>query len=106
MADLCWCKRCDAFIYPYTREPHVCPPEWWVWVPEEEDETDGHMVRALDAERAAEKHVEGFDGDSYDQLSGSGFLVHVRASGKVVRVRVTGEATISYMTEIEEDDDG
>lgn len=105
------CTTCGAYVYDdgaslgstILGNKHVCPPEWWVWVPEDgEDETDGCMVRGVDPEEAAEKHVEGFDGDSTKQLLGKGFLVHVRDLNRVVKVRVTGEATIDYSTDVEE----
>lgn len=103
MTGLRWCKQCDAPIYSYTREPHACLPTWTVWVPEDgEDETDARDVFGSDPEDAAERHVKGFDGDSTRQLLGDGYLVHVRDGDKVVKVRVTGEATIDYSAEIEE----
>lgn len=110
------CTTCGAYIYDdgaslgstILGSKHVCPPQWWVWVPDHgEDEEDGRMVRGTDPEDAAEKLVEQYS-DSYDTLLSDGYLVHVRdrEAGKVVHVRVSGEATINYSTEIERVTDG
>lgn len=79
-----------------------------VWVPDLGEEKDARECEGFDAEAAAESYIESWgtsDGE-YNTLSTGGYVVHVRpvAGGPVVRVRVTGEATITYYAEIIEEE--
>jgi hypothetical protein len=96
-----WCKTCgDYMLFP---DSHKCPPIWECWCPDEgETRDDPRMIRASDAEAAAEKWAEEDDryGD-YTIIGGNDATVCVAKpdNDEVRTFVVTGESVPEYHAE-------
>ena len=89
------CPTCGEFSYTY----HKCSLVWSVYSPDRgEDESDAVLVRALDAEDAAEKWAERDDSDGdYTIVGGSSVeVICISSAGVQTRWRVSGETVPQY----------
>lgn len=80
MSDFHKCTTCGE--YDWLRS-HVCPPRWWVRLPEHHDDNYVASVHARTAELAAERYVEQWDAEGdYVCIDGDPVVVKVqRADG-------------------------
>jgi len=85
------CKTCG--VVPFDPRTHSCAPRWSVWDVDNADPDDeGCVVRALDAEQAAEEWAEGCG----LELDETATVLVVGSDGARSYFRVSGEADVVY----------
>lgn len=97
------CPKCQR-VKNFHATPHVCPPEWIVWNPDEaQTDVDARHIYAEDAETAVELWAENDDNDSaeYNIAKGKPAIVYVQRfpTGPVEKYKVSGEYEPRYMAE-------
>ena len=98
------CPTCKRAMW--SSGAHVCPPQWSVWNPDQEEEEDARVFFADDPETAAEEWGEKDDSDSadYDIVKGKPAIVSVRRyppeeGVAPLKFRVQGEYDPRYWAE-------
>lgn len=95
------CPTCGEYLYCFNR-PHTCPPQWRVWVDEDDtynEHRDGRIIYAKNAGEAAEKFADSEDRRAEYWIVSQGYVhVFVReiATRKLYRVEVQAETVIEY----------
>lgn len=95
------CKTCGGITYNgknYLGHPHICPPKWLVWYPEEGREF-AYTVFAHDAEDAAMKWAVQTESDREYWLEEM-VCVALASESEHKVVRVLGEHEITWRAEV------